>query len=163
MQENNNISIKDFTKEKGHKDINIYTLEKSIIICGKMYKRKAMEFLICKKHSLKNSIIIINEFINFIAKDWKDNIIKEICKDMNITEEEKIKWFNLLELYYLRFCIRETGKMVANIYFIEKTNEEDDNIIHNVLFVENKIESIIINCGDCYDIEGNVNKYLNWK
>ena len=57
MQENNeniNISIDDFIKEKRYKDWVNYSLIKSIKLCGKIYKRKAIEFIINKKHSLKN-------------------------------------------------------------------------------------------------------------
>ena len=68
-----------------------------------------------------------------------------------------------MEIYYLRFCIRESGEIVVNIYFSENINEDDEELLHNIIFVENKIERIIYNCGDCHDIEGNVNKYLNWR
>jgi hypothetical protein len=163
MQENNvliNISLEDFSKEKGYKDWNNYTLKKSIKICGKTYERKAMEFTVSKKQSLKKYISKINEFMNLIANDWKKQIFERFNE--YITEENKIKWFELLKIYYVSFGIRETGEIVLDIYFMEETMDDDYNL-HNIIFVENKIESIIYNCGDCHDIQGDVNKYLKWR
>ena len=160
MQENNiqiNVSIEDFLKENGYEDWNNYSLIKTIKICEKIYERKAIEFTIYKKHSLKNSISKINEFINLIAKDWKNEIFNKY-----ITEENKVKWFEFLKIHYVSFCLRENGEIVVDIYLMEEKNE-DDYVLHNILFVENKIDNILYNCEDYHDIQGNVNKYLNWK
>ena len=135
--------LEDFSKEKGNENWNNYILKKECVIFGKTFDKETLELSIHKKQSLENSIIKINEYINWLGNDCKDFIINGLCEQINeyssVSVEEliKTKWYESLEIYRVLLTITEKGKIGADITC--EDNYDEDHIL-DISLLEKEVE-----------------------
>jgi hypothetical protein len=165
-----NISLKDFKKLKSYnKSENKYILLKKINICeqeyeGIIYNELSMgeiKFTIDKKQSLKESILKINEYINWLSnlskKEFFDKYFKYIKSPgikivqpyesfINFEQELDEEWYNSFDIHYVGFYINEKGEIGVKIYFDEYPDDDEDGKLQYIQYLEKEILGIDFNC-----------------
>jgi hypothetical protein len=136
------IFIEDFAKGEGDNDWQKYTLKKECIIFGKTFTEEPMGLSIHKKQSLEDSIVKINEYINWLGNNCKNELINAQSEHINsfssITVEELIEknWYETLELLFVLLIVAESGNIGA---YITCSDNYDEGHILDIELMGKKI------------------------
>ena len=111
-----NFSVKDFSKEDSMYNWNNYALSsEECVIFGKPFNEDPIEISIHEKQSLEKLISGINEYLNWLGGECKDELISYYNENMDAEEKANDDWYNKLEIYRVLLTITENGKFFAEI------------------------------------------------
>lgn len=140
---NNEIGLLELNCKKKETLFNKY-----IILLRNSCKKSAQESF----YEMNSAIVIETEF----EEKFKDEILKTIKNSIAMTEEEKVKNTNLIEIYFKEMANRE--KNIQAIYVKKKKTEENNEIILKNL--EKLEESIILTETDIVNKKPTVNNFI---
>ena len=131
------IELEKITNEINLLELNCKKKEtlfnKYIIVLRNKCKKSAQE----SYFEMNPALVIESEF----EQKFKEEILKNIEKEISFTEEEKIKKKNLIEIYFKEITNRE---IILQNYFAKKKKNEEN--AENVLKEIEKIEENLTSC-----------------
>jgi len=135
----------DFSREKNNGDFNCYIAKKEYKVFGKAIKDKPLELDVHEKQSIGNCISKVNEYMNWLCSDCKDELVSCLCEHINsyssVTAEELYanNWYESLEIHRVLLTITETGKIGADI---SCSDNYDEGHILDMELLEKNIEIV---------------------
>jgi hypothetical protein len=132
-------TINDCIEKENNGEWKNYHLDKDVVIFNQIFNNEPMEISINMEIVLSEYISKINDYINWLNGDCKNNLIRYYNKNMKIEERANKEWYEELELYSVLITINKDGKRFADISCGD--NYLEDHIL-DIEIEENKISSM---------------------